>query len=196
MSKAGDLYGQSLYDLAAEENLTEKILGEMETVRGILRENPDYITLLSEPSVPKNERLTLVDQAFDGSLEAYHLNFIKILIEKGLLREYSACYKRFRKSYNEAHGIAEALVTSAVSLSDAQLSQLKEKLEELTGDVTDINIDMSDLAYTSSAGLRLFLQYHNLLLKAGGKLTLMYPNDMIMEIFEDTGMADSLNIVR
>ena len=82
MSKAGDLYGQSLYDLAAEENLTEKILGEMETVRGILRENPDYITLLSEPSVPKNERLTLVDQAFDGSLEAYHLNFIKILIEK------------------------------------------------------------------------------------------------------------------
>jgi ATP synthase F1 delta subunit len=133
MSKAGDLYGQSLYDLAAEENLTEKILGEMETVRGILRENPDYITLLSEPSVPKNERLSLVDQAFDGSLEAYHLNFIKILIEKGLLREYSACYKRFRKSYNEAHGIADALVTTAVKLSDAQLSQLREKLEKISG---------------------------------------------------------------
>ncbi|MDC7292493.1 MULTISPECIES: ATP synthase F1 subunit delta [unclassified Butyrivibrio] len=133
MSKAGDLYGQSLYDLAAEENLSEKILGEMEQVRGIFRENPDYIALLSEPSVPKNERLSLVDQAFNGSLSAYHLNFIKILIEKGLLREYSACYKRFRKSYNEAHGIAEALVTSAVSLSDAQLSQLKEKLEKISG---------------------------------------------------------------
>ena len=133
MSKAGDLYGQSLYDLAAEENLTEKILGEMETVRGIFKENPDYITLLSEPSVPKNERLSLVDKAFDGSLEAYHLNFIKILIEKGLLREYSACYKRFRKSYNEAHGIADALVTTAVKLSDAQLSQLREKLEKISG---------------------------------------------------------------
>ncbi len=133
MSKAGDLYGQSLYDLAAEENLSEKILGEMEQVRGIFRENPDYIALLSEPSVPKNERLSLVDQAFNGSLSAYHLNFIKILIEKGLLREYSACYKRFRKSYNDAHGIAEALVTSAVSLSDAQLSQLKEKLEKISG---------------------------------------------------------------
>ena len=133
MSKAGDLYGQSLYDLAAEENLSEKILGEMEQVREIFRENPDYIALLSEPSVPKNERLSLVDQAFNGSLSAYHLNFIKILIEKGLLREYSACYKRFRKSYNEAHGIAEALVTSAVSLSDAQLSQLKEKLEKISG---------------------------------------------------------------
>ncbi len=133
MSKAGDLYGQSLYDLAAEENLTEKILGEMETVREIFKDNPDYIVLLSEPSVPKNERLQLVDQAFNGSLEAYHLSFIKILIEKGLLREYSACYKRFRKSYNESHGIADALVTTAVALSDTQLSLLKEKLEKISG---------------------------------------------------------------
>lgn len=90
----------------------------------------------------------------------------------------------------------DATLTLEGKLDATTAPQLKEKLEELTGDVTDINIDMSDLAYTSSAGLRLFLQYHNLLLKAGGKLTLMYPNDMIMEIFEDTGMADSLNIVR
>ena len=133
MSKAGDLYGQSLYDLAVEERLADDILNEMEVVRGLFKENPDYVTLLSEPSVPKNERLQLVDDALGSSLKAYHLNFIKILIEKGLLREYSACYKRFRKSYNEAHGIADALVTTAVALSDAQLSQLKEKLEGISG---------------------------------------------------------------
>ena len=121
MSKAGDLYGQSLYDLAAEENLTDDILGEMEQVKGIFKENPDYVTLLSEPSVPKKERLQLVDESLGESLTPYHLNFIKILIEKGLLREYSACYKRFRKTYNETHGIADALVTTAVTLSDAQL---------------------------------------------------------------------------
>lgn len=133
MSKAGDLYGQSLYDLAAEESLSDDILGEMETVRGIFKENPDYVTLLSEPSVPKHERLQLVDEAFGQSLTAYHLNFIKILIEKGLLREYSACYKRFRKSYNEDHDIVDATVTTAVTLSDAQLSQLIEKLEKISG---------------------------------------------------------------
>ena len=133
MSKAGDLYGQSLYDLAVEERLTDDILNEMEVVRGLLIENPDYVTLLSEPSIPKNERLQLVDDALGSSLQAYHLNFIKILIEKGMLREYSACYKRFRKSYNEAHGIADALVTTAVALDDAQLTQLKEKLERISG---------------------------------------------------------------
>jgi anti-anti-sigma factor len=90
----------------------------------------------------------------------------------------------------------EATIKLKGKLDATTASQLKEKLEELTGDVTDISLDMSDLAYTSSSGLRLFLQYHNQLGKAGGKFTLMYPNDLIMDIFEDTGMANSLNIVR
>ena len=133
MSKAGDLYGQSLYDLAVEENLSDEILGEMEAVKQIFKENPDYVTLLSEPSIPKHERLQLVDKAFDNSLQPYLMNFIKILIEKGLLREFSACQKRFRKSYNEDHGIADALVTTAVTLDSNQLSLLKDKLEKISG---------------------------------------------------------------
>ena len=133
MSKAGDLYGQSLYDLAAEENLTDDILGEMEAVKGIFAENPDYVALLSEPSVPRHERLGLVDEALGNSLTPYHLNFIKILIEKGLVREYAACLKRFKKSYNEDHGIAEALVTTAVALDGAQLKLLQDKLEKISG---------------------------------------------------------------
>ena len=133
MSKAGDLYGQSLYDLAAEENLTDEILGEMEIIRDLFKENPDYITLLSEPSVPKKERLQLVDEAFKEGCQEYLLNFIKILIEKDLLREFSSCQKRFRRSYNEEHGISDALVTTAVALDNAQLEQLKKKLENISG---------------------------------------------------------------
>ena len=82
MSKAGDLYGQSLYDLAAEVNLTDEILGQMEVIEGLFKENPDYITLLSEPSVPKKERLQLVDDAFKDGCQEYLLNF-------GLLRQQS-----------------------------------------------------------------------------------------------------------
>ena len=133
MSKAGDLYGQSLYDLAAEVNLTDEILGQMEVVEGLFKENPDYITLLSEPSVPKKERLQLVDDAFKDGCQEYLLNFIKILIEKGLFREFSACRKRFRKCYNTDNGIADALVTTAVALDDSQVAKLKEKLEGISG---------------------------------------------------------------
>ena len=133
MTRAGDLYGQSLYDLAKSENLTDEILREMDGVRRIFAANPDYITLLSEPSIPKKERLSLLDEAFGNSLQEYLLNFIKILVEKGMLRSFTACFKRFRSSYNSDHGIADAIVTSAVPLSEEDVKRLKAKLEETTG---------------------------------------------------------------
>ena len=64
MTTAISLYGQSLYDLAAEEGLTEEILKQMEAVDEIFRANPDYITLLLEPSIPRRERLGLLEEAF------------------------------------------------------------------------------------------------------------------------------------
>ncbi|MBR1892665.1 MAG: ATP synthase F1 subunit delta [Lachnospiraceae bacterium] len=133
MTRTGDLYGQSLYDLALSENLTDKILSQMETVKKIFDENPDYVKLLSEPSVPKKERIQLIDDAFGDSLEEYLMSFLKILIEKDLLRQFPSCMKRFRTSYNKDKGIADAIVTSAVALSDSQSEALKKKLESISG---------------------------------------------------------------
>ena len=133
MTKPGDLYGQSLYELAASENQSERILSEMETVKNIFSENPDYITLLNEPSIPKRERLSLLDEAFGNALSQYLLNFIKILVERGLIRSFPACFKRYRESYNAAHGIADGLVISAVPLDEKRLSALTEKMHSLTG---------------------------------------------------------------
>ncbi|MCR5025705.1 MAG: ATP synthase F1 subunit delta [Lachnospiraceae bacterium] len=133
MTKAGDIYGKSLYDLAGQENLSDEILAEMEAVRDIFRENPDYIRLLSEPSIPKRERLSLLDESFGDSIHEYLLNFMKILAERGILREFGACFKAFRKRYNDDHGIGEAFVTSPNGLSDAERSKLKDKLEKITG---------------------------------------------------------------
>ena len=36
MTKPGDLYGQSLYDLAAAENLTDRLLREGQAIRSTL----------------------------------------------------------------------------------------------------------------------------------------------------------------
>lgn len=55
MTSAGSLYGKSLYDLAAEENLTERIMEELTCVQELFREFPEYIRLLQEPSVPKRK---------------------------------------------------------------------------------------------------------------------------------------------
>ena len=61
------------------------------------------------------------------------MNFIKLLCERGLLGEYAGCCEAFTRRYNADHGIAEAVVTSAVALSEIQMSALREKLEKISG---------------------------------------------------------------
>ncbi len=133
MTSEGALYGQSLYDLAKEEQITDRLLEELEMVGSLFSENTDYITLLLEPSIPRKERLGLVDDAFRGQVHSYVLNLLKLMLENNLLREFNACVRQYRASYNEDNGIAEAVVTSAVPLTDGEVEQLTAKLEQFTG---------------------------------------------------------------
>ena len=64
MTQTARMYGGSLYELAVEEQLVEAIGGQMEEIRQIFHENADYMKLLSEPSVPWEERAKLIDEAF------------------------------------------------------------------------------------------------------------------------------------
>ena len=68
----------------------------------------------------------------------YVLNFLKILCEKGTLRELPGCARAYRVRYNQAHGILEAAATTAVAMTEQQVKSLHEKLEKLTGKTIDL----------------------------------------------------------
>ena len=138
MTEIAKMYGGSLYDLAAEEGLEPRILGELDEAAAIFKDDPAYLHLLSIPSIPKKERCALLDEAFRGQIHPYLLNFLKILCEKGTLRELSGCARAYRVRYNAAHGILEATATSAVALTKEQAARLQEKLEAVTGKQIDL----------------------------------------------------------
>ena len=133
MTKTARLYGGSLYDLAAEEQLTGIIMEQMMEIRQLFRDNPDYVKLLGEPSIPQAERIDLIEKAFGAQAERYLVNFIKVLCERNLLGDFGGCCEEFTRRFNADNGISEAVVTSAIALNDAQMTALKEKLEKISG---------------------------------------------------------------
>ena len=135
MTEIARMYGGSLYDLAAEEGLETRILEELDAVADILKQDPEYLHLLS---IPKKERCGLLDEALRGQVHLYVLNFVKILCEKGTLRELPGCARAFRVKYNQAHGILEATAVTAVPMSADQTARLHEKLEAVTGKTIDL----------------------------------------------------------
>ena len=139
MTETARTYGESLYELARDESLDTRIFGELRMAAGILKENPEYEALLSLPSVPKQERCAALDESFGGRVHPYLLNFMKILVENGTIRQLSGCEQAFRRRYNADHGILEVTAVTAVPLSDALREKLRSRLQEKTGKTIELS---------------------------------------------------------
>lgn len=133
MTEVANVYGSALYALAKEEHLEEQILRELTVLQESFRREPDFLKLLSVPSLTKAERCQVLDSSFRGKVHPYVLNFMKILTEKGYVRHFSGCCDAFTLQYNEDHGILPVTAVTAVALSDQQAETLKQKLTSITG---------------------------------------------------------------
>ncbi len=127
------VYGQSLYRLAQEEKITGEVMDQLSMVQDLLREEPDYVMLLSSHQLPAKERIALLDQAFRDALHPYALNTLKLLTEQGLMHSFGSVAKAYRSAYYKDNDIVPVAVTSAVPLTDDERQALTAKLEARTG---------------------------------------------------------------
>ena len=126
-------FGTALYQLAVEENASEKVFKDLELVSGVLSENPDFIRLLSNPRLGRSERAETVGKVFEGKIDKSLLNALKILAEKRRCDAVSGCYEVYKRLYCDDNNILSVTATAAVPLSEEQKRRLCEKLRKKTG---------------------------------------------------------------
>ena len=63
------------------------------------------------------------------------------------------------------------------------------------GDAMCVVIDLADVPYMSSAGLRLLLASHKTMFGKGGELQVANVQSAVREVLDITGFSDILNIV-
>ena len=154
MTQTAQTYGESLYELARDEQLGGEILSQLQQVVSILQEHPQYVSLLSQPSVPKKERCGVLDESFRGQIHPYLLNFLKILTENRTISQLPGCEEAYRRRYNEDNGILEVTAVTAVPLTGALHEKLQARLAELTGKTIHLT---NRIESDTLAGIRLEL---------------------------------------
>lgn len=152
MTKTAKTYGGALYDLAQEENLTGEILNDLSLVTQIFRDTPSYRKLLCEPSISKDERKSLLDEAWRGRVHPYTLNFLKLLCDNGTIGQITDCAGEYRLRYNEDNDILPVRAVSASALTDAQSARLCAILQKKTGKQIDLTVSVDE---TLLGGMRL-----------------------------------------
>ena len=133
MTNVGSVYGEALYSLARDEQLSQVILEQLKVLDSCFAGEPDFIRLLSAPNLSKEERCRILDDSFRGKLQPYVLNFLKILTEKGYMRHFSECVKAYREHYNQDNGILPVTAVTAMPMTDKQVKALTMKLQQITG---------------------------------------------------------------
>ncbi|MBQ9415082.1 MAG: STAS domain-containing protein [Clostridia bacterium] len=86
-----------------------------------------------------------------------------------------------------------ALFTLAGRLDTTTAPELEQAISASLNGITALVLDMAELTYVSSAGLRVLLSAQKAMAKQG-TLTIRNVNETVMEIFEVTGFSDILTI--
>ena len=133
MTQIGSVYGEALYELALSENLTEEVKQQLAALDESFQAEPDFLRLLCSPNLSKQERCQILDDSFRGKVHSYLLNFLKILTEKGYIKQFSSCCEMFASLYNRDHNILSVTAVTAVALNSRQSEALTQKLNRITG---------------------------------------------------------------
>lgn len=132
MTDTSKAYADALFSLAMDTHSEDATLEALHTVQDALKAMPEAMDLLASPSIPKEERLAVLDKAF-GELPEYVMSFLKVLCSHGQIRRLPECVKAFEELHDSARKLSTAYVSSAVALTEREKTELKEKLEKRLG---------------------------------------------------------------
>jgi len=121
-------YAKSLLDLAQQQGRLDAVKADIDGVISVLRANSELQAVLKNPLIGAAKKCNILSGIFAKKLDPVILAFFHILVNKGRSAILFDIAREFVREYNEAKGIVRATVTSAVPLSEASLSDLRDRI--------------------------------------------------------------------
>ena len=122
-------------------------MSELNAVKAAFESDDELLTLLRTPSIPLEERLSVIDSVFGGAVSEYVLSLLKLMCERKRALQILPCVEEYGKLLDGKNSVITAKVISAVPLTDEERTALREKLEKSSGNtvILDCSVDESIL---------------------------------------------------
>ncbi len=93
----------------------------------------DAMRLLSNPALPANARIEVLERILGGDVNGAPGNLLALLVRRGRFDQLPAVIREFGRLHRQREGIVEATVTAAAKLGAAELEALQTRLQTMTG---------------------------------------------------------------
>ena len=130
MAQITNEYASALFALASEKNAKKEYEIALETINSVFDGEPQYIEFLYSPSIEKSIRLDSIDKAFKEIVPEDVLSFVKILCEKGRIKDFCEISDEYKTLVAVSEGVMHATITSAIELTDTEKQKIVSKLEQ------------------------------------------------------------------
>jgi len=148
-SLAAERYAQALFELAKDEGSLDTVASDLGAIVTLIAENADFARLVNSPVIGRDQKAAAMAEILSkAGASKLTNNFIGVVAQNRRLFLLPHIGKSFSRLLAKHRGEISADVTSAHTLSDAQLADLKATLKAAYGKdpLLNVTVDPSLLA--------------------------------------------------
>ena len=131
MSTVARRYTAGLFGYAQEHGVLNVVDEGLKVVAQAVAENVQFKNLLEHPLISADRKAVMVDDVFGQAVDPVVTRFLKLLIENGRADQLQAVYTSFHTLAEDARGVVEVTVESALPLNAEQVAEIEKQLSSV-----------------------------------------------------------------
>jgi len=135
VASVASTYARAFADVVFSAHLdANRAVGGLRRIAGLLAESADLLRVWENPAVPADQKRKLLDAIVHREGIEHHVrNLIAVLIDHRRVQFLRRIIEQLKKELDARMGFAEAHITSARELGDAEKRALEAQIEKVTG---------------------------------------------------------------
>ena len=125
-----EIYSDVLFQLAEEAGQVEQVLEDLAAVAGVLRDEPDFVKLLTSDKMKESEKSAVIRRVFGGRAGSLTLDFLCVLSRRNRMGFLVGISDRYEVLADSLKNCRLVEVTLAKMLPDEQVEQLRLKIKD------------------------------------------------------------------
>lgn len=141
----GEIYSRTLFELADESKSLEAVMQDLDVVRRLLAENPEFGALLGSPWFNPEYKKDLLTRLFSGNVADLSLDFLMVTAGHDRLMFLPEIIVKYQELWEARQGLQRVRATVSAEVSDERVRQLSEDIASILQSKVklEVNVDPS-----------------------------------------------------
>lgn len=147
-------YSNALFSIAKDEDKVDFLLKEIETMLDIFEDNKDFRFIINHPHMPKEEKISLLRNVFDGKVDENIIGLFQVVLNKNRESELVEILSGFVALAKDHLNITTARIISAKTLSSEQIKKILNNISKQLGKTVNYTVEVDEKII---GGLKIFV---------------------------------------